>query len=65
MPKKHIAKQGTRALYSLLKKVKRLYLPIDMQIEIFNLTVKPVLLYGCEILGYGSLDILERVQLTF
>ena len=45
--KKYIAKQGTRALYSFLKKVKCLSLPIDMQIKIFNKTVKPVLLYGC------------------
>ena len=63
--KKHIAKQGTRALYSLLKKVKRLSLPIDMQIDIFNKTVKPVLLYGCEIWGFGNLEIIERVQLKF
>lgn len=28
-------------------------------------TVKPVLLYGCEIWGYGNIDIIERVQLKF
>ena len=38
-------------------------LPIDMQIDIFNKTVKPILLYGCELLGYGNLDVIERVQL--
>ena len=36
-----------------------------MQIDIFNKTVKPVLLYGCEIWGFGNLEILERVQLKF
>ena len=51
--------------YSLLKKAKHLALPIDMQIDIFNKTVKPVLLYGCEIWGYGDLTIIERVQLKF
>ena len=36
-----------------------------MQIDLFNKVVKPVLLYGCEIWGYGNLDILEQVQLRF
>jgi len=40
-------------------------LPIDMQIDIFNKTVKPILLYGSEIWGHGNLDVIERVQLKF
>ncbi|XP_053379986.1 uncharacterized protein LOC128548636 [Mercenaria mercenaria] len=63
--KKHIAKQGTKAMYCLLKKAKALCLPIDMQIELFSKTVKPILLYGCEIWGYGNIDVIERVQLKF
>ena len=63
--KKYIARQGTKALYSLLKKMKRLQLPIDMQFDLFNKTVKPVLLYGCEVWGFGNLDIIERVHLKF
>lgn len=63
--KKHIASQGTRALYSLLKKLKPLFLPIDMQIDIFNKTVKPILLYGSETWGFGNIEIIERVQLKF
>lgn len=63
--KRHVAAQGTRAMYSLIKKLRPLSLPIDMQIDIFNKTVKPVLLYGSEIWGFGNLDIIERVQLKF
>ena len=63
--KRHIAAQGTRALYSLLRKLRPLSLPVDMQIDIFNKTVKPVLLYGSEIWGFGNIDIIERVQLRF
>ena len=63
--KKTIAEQATKAMYALLKKVKSLYLPIDMQIDMFMKTVKPILLYGCEIWGHGNLDIIERVQLKF
>ena len=35
-----------------------------MQIDLFNKTIKPILLYGSEI-GFGNIDILERVQLKF
>ena len=63
--KKYIASQATRAVYSLLKKARSLLLPIDMQIEMFEKTIKPILLYGCEIWGYGNIDILQQVQLKF
>ena len=39
--------------------------PIDLQIELFNKLVKPVLLYGCEVWGFGNIEIIERVQLKF
>ena len=52
-------------MFSLLQKIKCLSLPFDIQIDLFNKTVKPVLLYGCEIGGYGNFDILEQVQLRF
>lgn len=63
--KKHIAEQATKAVFALLKKVKSLSLPFDIQVDLFNKTIKPILLYGCEIWGVGNIDILERVQLTY
>lgn len=63
--KKHIASQASRAMFSLLKKAKSLLLPIDLQIELFEKTIKPILLYGCEIWGFGNLNVLEQVQLKF
>ena len=42
--KKHIALQASRAVYSLLKKSRSFMLPIDIQIELFNKTIKPILL---------------------
>ena len=36
-----------------------------MQIDLFNQMIKPILLYGCEIWGFGNLEIIERVQLNF
>ena len=52
-------------MFSLLRKIKCLNLPFDVQIDFFTKIVKPVLLYGSEIWGFGNLDILERVQLSF
>ena len=60
-----IANQGKKAVYSLFKKARNMQRPIDLQLELFNKLVKPVLLYGCEIWGLGNIDVIERVQLMF
>ena len=36
-----------------------------MRIEMLEKTIQPILLYGCEIWGYGNIDILEQFQLKF
>ena len=61
--KRYIANQATRAMFSLLKKAIDLLLPLDLQIEVFQRTVKPISLYGCEVWGFGDLKGLEQVQL--
>ena len=63
--KKHIAEQANKATFALMKKIRNLDLPIDIQIDLFNKTIKPILLYGCELWGTGNIDMLERVQLKF
>lgn len=63
--KKYLSKQANKAMFSLLRKTRQLNLPISMQIDLFNKTIKPILLYGSEIYGFGNIDILERVQLKF
>lgn len=63
--KKHLAEQANKALFSLLKKIRNLNLPYDIQIDMFNKMIKPILLYGCEAWGTGNIDVLERIQLKF
>ena len=63
--KKHIAEQANKAVFTLMKKIRNLDLPIDIQIDLFNKTIKPILLYGCEIWGIGNVEMLERIQLKF
>ena len=45
--------------------MKRLALPIDTQIDLFEKTVKPILLYGCELWAFENNQSLEKVQLKF
>ena len=63
--KQKIANQATRTMYSLLRKMKRLVLPTDTQIDLFEKTVKPILLYGCELWAFENNQILKKVQLKF
>ena len=60
----HIAEQGNKAIFALIRKIRRLSLPLDIQIELFEKTIKPLLIYGCEVWGFGNLDMIERVQLN-
>ena len=41
--KKHLAEQGSRAMYSLLAKSRNMRLPIDLQLDLFKKLVKPIL----------------------
>ena len=52
-------------MYSLIRKSRSLMLPIDLQIELFEKTVQPILLYGSEVWGFENLDVLERVVLKY
>ena len=49
----------------LNKKIRNLNLPIDLQIKLFDHTIAPILLYGCEIWGYQNTQIIENVHNDF
>lgn len=51
--------QGRKAMFSMLVKSRRLCLPIDIQCDLFDKLVLPVLLYGSEIWGYCKVDMIE------
>ncbi len=46
-----------KALYCMLAKARKLQLPIDIQCQLFDHLVLPVLLYGIEVWGYE--DVLQ------
>ena len=46
---KHNIDHAKKAMHLLYKRIRNLKLPLDLQIELFNHTILPILLYGCEI----------------
>ena len=62
---KHNIDRAKKAMHLLYKRIRNLKLPLDLQIELFNHTILPILLYGCEIWGYQNTKIIENVQNQF
>ena len=52
-------------MYEVLRKGRIHNSSIKCQLDLFDKIVKPILLYGCEIWGFGKNDIIERVHLNF
>ena len=52
-------------MYSILKKCRNLNLPVDIQLELFDTMVLPVVMYGCEVWGFEKNNILESFCLQF
>ena len=52
-------------MYEVIKKGRKHNLSISCQLDLFDILVKPILVYGCVIWGSGNNDILEKVHLKF
>ena len=52
-------------MFSLLRKARCLFLPLDVVLKLFNHIVVPIITYGCEIWGSENIDIIEKLQLRF
>jgi len=57
--------QAQRAMFSLIQVARKQDLPVSVVLDLFQKMVIPVLLYGCEIRGYESLNILDKLQNKF
>ena len=52
-------------MYSIIQKGRRLKLPTDIMLKLFDSCVAPILLYGCEVWSYENTDIIEKVHTKF
>ena len=57
--------QASRAMFSLIKKSRKLGLDFDIQLQLFDSLILPILLYGCEVWGFKKIDMLERLHLQY
>lgn len=57
--------QARKSMFAVLRKARRLHLPVDIQIQLFDSIVVPILLYGSEVSGFENCDILERLCIQF
>ena len=60
---KELYDKGTKAMFSLIGKCRKLDLPIDIQIKLFNSLVKPIVLYGAEVWGSQNTYLCDQLQL--
>ena len=52
-------------MFAVLRKSRNLQLPVDIQLQLFDSMVVPILLCGSEVTGFENHDNLERFCLQF
>ena len=52
-------------MFALLRRSRQLDLPIDLQLELFDFLIMPILLYGCEIWGFENITMIEKIHLKY
>ena len=52
-------------MYALFHKTKKLCLPIDIQLKLFDSLIEPILLYGSDVWGFEDNSNIERVHLFY
>ena len=62
---KHLYDKASKAMFSLLRKCRKLMLPSDIQFQLFDSMIVPILLYGCEVWCHQLSDLARKLQLRF
>ena len=57
--------QAKKAMFSLITKSRRLQVPIDITLDLFDKLVLPILIYGCEVWGHTNLKLIEFFHRNF
>ena len=57
--------QASKAKFAMFTKSKKLGLEVDVQLQLFDSLVQPIMLYGCEVWGFKNCDVLEKVHIKF
>ena len=57
--------KASRAMFGLLKKCRKLMLPLDIQVELFDKLIVPILFHGCEVWCPIKTNLASKLQLRF
>ncbi len=60
-----LKEQANKAMYAVVGTSRKYDLPIDIQLEMYNSMVLPVMLHGCEVWGNEVVRELELLQMKF
>ena len=60
-----LIEQARRASFAVFKKSRKLSLPVDLQLKLFDHMIAPILLYGSEIWGYENCDLIENFHFKY
>ena len=63
--KKYLADQVRKAMFSLVKKARKIFLPPDLQLHLFDSMITPILLYGSEVWGCENVDLIDHFYLKY
>ena len=62
---KKLSDLARKAMYLLRRRKVDLHLPIERQLNLFDQTIVPILLYGCEFYGFENIYLMEKNHLDF
>ena len=57
--------QAKKSTFSLLSKIIKLNLPVDISLDLYDKLVMPILLYGSEVWGFGNINQVKVTYNTF
>ena len=52
-----LCNQARKAMFALLVNIRKMSLPLDIQIHLFESMICPILLYGSEVWGCENVDV--------
>ena len=60
-----LIEQARRASFAVMRKSRKLNLPVDLQLKLFDTMIAPILFYGSEIWGYENCDMIESFHFKY
>ena len=60
--RKCIFEKENKAMHLLYKRINNLNMPLDLQLELFDNTILPIITYSYELWGYDNVQIFERIH---